>query len=102
MSEILTVSAIKAMDECHRKKLRAEELLAIILTSAEEKNDMLNNLNISIAKLNETINFFREEVINNSTQIVTINSKILLEQENNRNKLDIEDAQRRSRMNNVK
>ena len=83
MSEIPTVSA--------------EELLAVILT--EGKNDMLNNLNISIVKLNETSNSFREEVIN--TQIVTLNSKILLEQENNRNKLDIEDAQRRSQMNNV-
>ena len=59
------------MDERHRKKLRADELLTVILGSAEEKNDMLNNLNTSIVKLNDTINSFREEVINNSTQLVT-------------------------------
>ena len=63
---------------------------------------MLNNLNTSIVKLNDTINSFREEVINNYTQLVTLNSKIiLLEEENKKFKMDIEDSQRRSRLNNV-
>ena len=38
---------LKAMDERHRNKLRADELLTVILASAEEKNYMLNNLNTS-------------------------------------------------------
>ena len=48
------------------------------------------------------INSFREEVINNSTQLVTLNSKIiLLEEENKKFKMDMEDSQRRLRLNNV-
>ena len=99
MSEIPSVSSIKAMDERHRKKRRADELLTVILASAEEKNDMLNNLNTSIV-VNDTINSCREEVIDNSTQLVTLNSKIiLLEEENKKFKMDIEDSQRRLRLN---
>ena len=102
MSEIISVSSIKAMDERHRKKLRADELLTVILASAEEKSDILNNLNTSIVKLNDTINSFRAEVINNSTQLVTLNSMIiLLEEENKKFKMDIEDSQRRLRLNYV-
>ena len=94
MSEFLTLSSIKAMDERHRKKLRADELLTVILASAEEKTDMWNNLNTSIVNLNDTIKSFRKEVENNSTQIVSLTSKILLlEEENKRIKTDIEDSQ---------
>ena len=102
MSEFLMLSSIKAMVERHRKKLRADELLTVILASAEEKTDMWNNLNTSIVNLIDTIKSFRKEVENNSTQIVSLTSKILLlEEENKRIKTDIEDSQRRSRINNI-
>ena len=102
MSEFLTLSSIKAMDECHRKKLCADELLTVILASAEEKTDMWNNLNTSIVNLNDTIKSFRKEVENNLMQIVSLTSKILLlEEENKQIKTDIEDSQRRSRINNI-
>ena len=100
MSE-LSIDLIKSMDERQRKKLRAEELLIVILASDNVKYELFNTLNESVKSLNDTITF-REEVSNNSVQIVTLNSKILLlQQENNILKTDIEDIHRRSRSNNI-
>ena len=101
MSE-LSIDLIKSMDERQRKKLRAEELLTVILASDNVKYELFNTLNESVKSLNDTIITFREEVSNNSTQIVTLNSKILLlQQENNILRTDIEDIHRRSRSNNI-
>ena len=100
MSE-LSIDLIKSMDERQRKKLRAEELLTVILASDNVKYELFNTLNESVKSLNDTITF-REEVSNNSAQIVTLNSKILLlQQENNILKTDIEDIHHRSRSNNI-
>ena len=101
MSE-LSIDLIKSMDERQRKKLRAEELLTVILASDNVKYELFNTLNESAKSLNDTIITFREEVSNNSAQIVTLNSKILLlQQENNILKTDIENIHRRSRSNNI-
>ena len=101
MSE-LSIGLIKSMDHSQRKKLRAEELITVILASDNDKCELFNTLNESVKSLNYTIITFREEVSNNSTQIVTLNSEILLlQQENNILKTDIEDMQHRSRSNNI-
>ena len=72
------------------------------MASDNDKCELFNTLNESVKSLNDTIITFREEVSNNSTQIVTLNSEILLlQQENNILKTDIEDMQRRSRSNNI-
>ena len=98
----LSIGLIKSMDECQRKKLRVEELITVILASDNDKCELFNTLNESAKSLNDTIITFREEVSNNSTQIVTLNSEILLlQQENNILKTDIEDMQHRSRSNNI-
>ena len=75
MSE-LSIGLIKSMDERQRKKLRAEELITVILASDNDKCELFNMLNESVKSLNDTIITFREEVSNNSTQIVILNSEI--------------------------
>ena len=98
----IIASLIKSMDGRQRKKLRAEELITVILASDNDKCELFNTLNESVKSLNDTIITFREEVSNYSTQIVTLNSEILLlQQENNILKTDIEDMHRRSRSNNI-
>ena len=74
----------------------------VILVSDNDKCELFNTLNESVKSLNDIIITFRGEVPNNSTQIVTLNFEILLlQQENNILKTDIEDMQCRSRSNNI-
>ena len=72
MSE-LSISLIKSMIEHQRKKLWADELLTIACDN--DKCKLYSTRNESVKSLNDTTITFREEVSNNNTQIIMLNSK---------------------------
>ena len=105
----LTPSKIKDMTQRQREKLKAEDLLSVIMNYQPESSVQITKLTESIDALSKTIHDLCRETRENSSKIVELNVSNIklnkeiesLKEEISANKKQIERAEQYSRINNV-
>ena len=107
MSKPLSISSVKEMSQTQREAIRAEDLLDVILASKEDEEDKdyrvvschdnsvsnsdrtsmnlkICQLTQTISVLTETVNSFKGDLVKYSNEVVALNWRILLLEQENR------------------